>query len=178
MSAPSAQLAPQKCQINFKLSATYHKKAFLMGNTESLVDLVWLLQRGGFGLTKDPFKAFEWLNKADFVKNTECTFRLAQCMRRGLGTDKDAAGSRAFFRLAAENGHAGAMHELGDMFATGEGGEANLDFAEELWDAASAASGAPPSKTHLSDKYAAAVASSEISPLSPWARLFSSFQTP
>ena len=74
----SAQLALQKCQINVKLSAKYHKKAFLMGNTESLVDLVWLLQRGGFGLTKDPFKAFEWLNKADFAKNTDDTFRLVQ----------------------------------------------------------------------------------------------------
>ena len=55
----AAQLALQTCQINVKLSAKYHKKAFLMGNTESLVDLVWLLQRVGFGLTKDPVKAFE-----------------------------------------------------------------------------------------------------------------------
>ena len=71
-----------------------------MGNTETLVDLVPLLQRDGFRLTKGPAKAFpakafEWLNKADFAKNTEDTFRLAQCKRLGLGTDKDAAGSRS-----------------------------------------------------------------------------------
>ena len=113
-------------KIDFAESARCHEKAHRCSSSSggggcpaSLVDLAWLLQRGGFGLAKDPARAIHCLTVAACHETNfeQASFRLGQCFLHGAGTDRDPIRARTWFAKAAQAGHARSLHALGDMFA-------------------------------------------------------------
>ncbi|XP_015112288.1 uncharacterized protein LOC107037961 isoform X2 [Diachasma alloeum] len=68
------------------------------------------------------------------LKSPGSMFNLGLCYELGIGTRMDPVKAVKYYRSAAENGHAGAMYNLGVFHAQGRGGlPINLAEARELF---------------------------------------------
>ena|GEM_PF-3619539 len=80
---------------------------------------------GTNGAVKDYGEAVRWLEKASSRKHPAAQYALACCYANGLGTEKSDEAAFSLFRVAEENGFAGASLNVAQCFAEGRGVQKN-----------------------------------------------------
>lgn len=83
----------------------------------------------GSGVEQSWEKAVEWYRKAADLGHVLAQVSLANCLREGRGTMRDAVGSVRLYTLAAEQGFADAQCNLGWCYGTGFGVPRNYSSA-------------------------------------------------
>lgn len=74
--------------------------------TPSECDLMGILYRDGYGVTKDLVKAFNLFKQAvDGADDPMAIVRLARCYKKGLGVEKDEEKAKALLKRAKELGY-------------------------------------------------------------------------
>ena len=66
-------------------------------------------------------QAMEWLLKAAYAGDPVSQWNVGGMYRKGKGTKKDPASAEKWFLESAKRGYAPAMHDLSEMYKTGEG---------------------------------------------------------
>jgi len=97
-------------------------------------------------LAKDALVAFEageWDDGYALAMKTDCTnagiqYCLGECYECGLGVERDVREAAAWYRKAAEQGHAHAQYELGLCYVNGQGMEKDEREAEAWYRRAAA----------------------------------------
>lgn len=65
--------------------------------------------RGALGLEKDEEKAMARYTKAAVQGHSKAQYQLGLCFERGVGTTREPAEAAKWYKLAAEQGHAGGL---------------------------------------------------------------------
>jgi TPR repeat protein len=90
-------------------------------DTEAMLQLGRLFNRGEYGVPKDDAKAVEWYRKAAEKGNHVAQVNLGIMYEKGHGVAKDEARAVEWYRKAAEKGNARAQFALGLMYTNGHG---------------------------------------------------------
>lgn len=79
-------------------------------------------------------EAIKFFKRASELKYSPASFNLGQCCELGIGTKQDFKEAAEWYRLAADQGHATAMYNLGVFYAHGWGGlRADTEVAKALF---------------------------------------------
>lgn len=106
--------------------------------------------------TRDLTKAYQHYTRAADAGSKTGQLRAALMRVRGLGTRPDPVAGLAMLTGLADGGQIDALLALGDLYATGEIGEINVDRAETAYEAA-ARLGAQSANIRLGDLFSNAV---------------------
>lgn len=79
-------------------------------------------------------EAIKYFKRASELKYPPASFNLGQCCELGIGTKQDFKEAAEWYRLAADQGHATAMYNLGVFYVHGWGGlRADIEVAKALF---------------------------------------------
>jgi len=79
-------------------------------------------------------EAMKYFQKASEFKYPPASFNMGQCCELGIGTKQDFKQAADWYKIAAEQGHATAMYNLGVFYAHGWGGlQADINSAKKLF---------------------------------------------
>lgn len=124
-------------------AGAWYERAAKLGNTDSMVNLGYLLAEG-IGGPRDDAKAAGWFRQAAEAGNSFGMYNIGVMSLEGRGVSRDATQAAGWFRKAADLGHAGALFNLGLLTAEGRGGVSrNQGEAVELYRKAAAGGSAP-----------------------------------
>jgi len=109
------------------------------GNAESLLSLSFCYHNGYGVNKKDHKKGAQLYQQAATHCHAYAQYHLAECLRRGIGLEKDLKKAIKYLALAAKQGLALACARLGELHWRGEGVDKDMKKALEMYQLAVAA---------------------------------------
>jgi len=109
------------------------------GNAESLLSLSFCFHNGYGVPKKDHKKGASLYLQASTHCHAYAQYHLAECLRRGIGVDKDIKKAVKYLAMAAKQGLALACARLGELHWKGEGVDKDMKKALEMYQLAVAA---------------------------------------
>ena len=122
------------------LSGLYIERNYILGMhwiEKSIINhrdnALWLAaayMTGEHGIQRNPYLAASIYKALAISNDTYAIYSLACLHEAGLGAEQSYALARMLFERAAKNDHLDAQQKLSHYFATGLGGETNIELAQ------------------------------------------------
>ncbi len=87
----------------------------------------------GYNIRPNQRKGFMWLLSAAYLDDPVAQYIVGTMYVFGKGTVMDYSEAHYWFEIAAGQGHAAALNELGILYAEGMGVDADFGRAREYW---------------------------------------------
>lgn len=128
-------------QNDFPAALESFEAAANAGNAEAMAWTAHMFH-AGYGVRRDPFKAFEWYEKSAQGNYAWGMSMLGEFYRDGIGVEKNPQRALGWLKNAAEAGDADAMAKLGYAYERGSGTEPNPVLACRWYEKSALASSA------------------------------------
>ena len=125
-------------EADAKAGCEYFEKAAELGLAMAQVKVgkMWLngfTFKGGYAVTNDVKRGFEWLRKAALQKDPEAAFQMWRCYEEGIAVQKDSRKALEWLNSAVELNHSDAQFKLAEKYEYGNGCEKDIVKAYKLF---------------------------------------------